>query len=58
MNRNVLLQNFEKSDYMNSEIYSRNIPSTPLSMNFFQNHLIIEMFYFQLQLVIQIQMLK
>ena len=35
MSRQVLIQHLEKANYMNQEMYGRNIPSTPINMNFF-----------------------
>ena len=35
MSRQVLIQHLEKSNYVNNEIYGRNIPSTVVNMNFF-----------------------
>ena len=35
MSKQVLIQHLEKANYMNQEIYGRNIASTPINMNFF-----------------------
>ena len=37
MSKEVIIQNLEKSNYINREISSRNLPSGPINMNFFPN---------------------